>query len=266
MLGKWFAGVALALCGAGSVSADYCETPPAAVLDSVVRITGENTEGSGVVIAPDRVITAAHVVTAMRVPMVDINGIPRPATVTAINEAKDFALLEVSTGGLEVVPLRSTPMDEYETVWAVGFPLGGDQVINEGEFEGVIEDGTLHTTASVDHGQSGGGLISCENGRHVLAGMTTGFGAINAGGEIIRLDDYSVALSAMDIRPMVEGSIHQTVAWVDTRETTEISEPYYEEYIPEAASAGYEEDNYEALLPLIGRPDYYPYLYYEERP
>ncbi len=266
MLGKWIAGVALALCGVGSVSADYCEAPSAAVLDSVVRITGENTEGSGVVIAPDRVITAAHVVTAMRVPMVEINGVQRPALVTAVNEAKDFALLEVSTGGLEVVPLRATPMEEYETVWAVGFPLGGEQVVNEGEFEDIIEDGTLHTTASVDHGQSGGGLISCENGRHVLAGMTIGFGAIDTGGEIIRLDDYSVALSAMDIRPMLEGSIHQAIAWVDTRETTRISEPYYEEYIPKAASAGYEEDGYKDILPLIGRSDYYPYLYYEEHP
>ncbi len=268
MPGKWIAGIVFALCGAGLASADYCEMPPARVLDSVVRISGENTEGSGVVIAPDRVITAAHVVTAIRVPMVEIDGIKRPAQVSFINEAKDFALLEVSTGGRYVVPLRSRPLQPADTVWAVGFPLGGEQVVNQGEFEGVIEDGTLHTTASVDHGQSGGGLIACEDGRHVLAGMTTGFGAISAGGEIIRLDDYSVSLSAMDIRPMLEGSVHQAVAWVDTREVAPVSEPYYEEYVPEPAAAGYEEtpDYDDDLLSKLGSADYYPYLYYEERP
>ncbi len=261
------AGIVLALCGPGLANAEFCDTPPEKVLDSIVRISGENTEGSGVVIAPDRVITAAHVVTAIRVPMVDINGVRRPASVSFINEAKDFALLEVSTGGQYVIPLRSRPMEPSDTVWAVGFPLGGEQVVNQGEFEGVIEDGTLHTTASVDHGQSGGGLIACEDGRHVLAGMTTGFGAISAGGEIIRLDDYSVSLSAMDIRPMLDGSIHQAVAWVDTHEATEVSEPYYEEYLPEAAAAGYADEPYDdEILSRLGSADYYPYLYYEERP
>ncbi len=266
MLGKWVASIVLALCWSGLAGADFCDVPPEQVLNSVVRISGENTEGSGVIVAPDRVITAAHVVASIRVPMVDINGVRRPASVMFSNEAKDFALLEVSTGGQYVVPLRSQPMEVSDAVWAVGFPLGGEQVVNAGEFEGVIEDGTLHTTASVDHGQSGGGLISCEGGRHVLAGMTTGFGAISAGGEIIRLDDYSVSLSAIDIKPMVEGSAYQAVAWVDTREQTEVTEPYYEEYLPEAAAAGYADDNYDdQVLSRLGSADYYPYLYYEER-
>lgn len=255
------------MCWSGWVGAEYCDVPPEQVLKSVVRISGDNTEGSGVVVAPDRVITAAHVASSIHVPMVDINGVRRPASVMLINEAKDFALLEVSTGGLHVIPLRSQPMEPSDVVWAVGFPLGGDQVANEGVFEGIIEDGTLHTTASVDHGQSGGGLISCEGGRYVLAGMTTGFGAISAGGEIIRLDDYSVSLSAIDIKPLMEGTSHQAVAWVDTKEQTKVSEPYFEEYLPEAAAAGYEEDSYgEQVLSRLGSVDYYPYLYYEERP
>ncbi len=266
MWGKWVASIALVLCWSGLAGADVCDVPPEQVLNSVVRISGDNTEGSGVIVAPDRVITAAHVVTSIRTPMVDINGVRRPANILLINEAKDFALLEVSTGGQRAIPLRSQPMRISDAVWAVGFPLGGDQVVNEGEFEGVIEDGTLHTTASVDHGQSGGGLISCEDGRHVLAGMTTAFGAISAGGEIIRLDDYSVSLSAIDIKPLMEQSAYAAVAWVDTREQTEVSEPYYEEYLPEAAAAGYAGDSYDdQVLSRLGSAAYYPYLYYEER-
>lgn len=250
------------------VHADYCGAPPADILQSVVRISGENTEGSGVIVAPDRVITAAHVIASIKTPMVDINGVQRPANVMFVNRSKDFALLEVSTGGQNSVPLRSVPLQDDAAVWAVGFPLGGPQVINEGTFEGVIEDGTLHTTASVDHGQSGGGLISCENGHHVLAGMTTGFGAISVDGEIIRLDDYSVSLSAMDIQPLLQVNSHQAVAWVDTHEITPVTEPYFEEYIPAPApAAAHDEEDFDpAVLSRLGSAEYYPYLYYEVHP
>jgi hypothetical protein len=267
MLQKWIAGISLAVLGAGLAQAEYCEVPPDQVLSSIVRIEGENTEGSGIVVAPARVLTAAHVVMNISNPMVRINGVQRPATVMFVNQSKDFALLEVSTGGRYVIPLRQMPLEEADTVWAVGFPLGGEQVVNQGEYEGLIEDGTLHTTASVDHGQSGGGLISCEQGRHVLAGMTTGFGAIRAGGEVIRLDDYSVSLSSMDIAPLMQADQYQAVAYVGTYEQPEVREPYYEEYIPEATMAGFNDDNYDpTALSKLGSAEFFPYLYYEEHP
>ncbi|HFD86609.1 MAG TPA: serine protease, partial [Gammaproteobacteria bacterium] len=203
----------------------------------------------------------------IRSPRVNFNGKDHPGYVLFINQSKDFAMLEVSTDGQYVVPLRQQPLAETDTVWAVGFPMGGGQVVNQGEYEGLIEDGTLHTTASVDHGQSGGGLISCENGHHVLAGMTTGFGAIRAGGEVIRLDDYSVALSSMDIEPLMGSDQHQAVAYVDTREEPVVTEPYYEEYIPEATLAGYSDEPIDSVaMSKLGSAEYYPYLYYEEHP
>ena len=59
------------------------------------------------------------------------------------------------------------------------------------------------TTAPIDSGQSGGGLISCEHGKHVLAGMLRGFAAYVNGDEYIKIKNHSVSVASTDIRNFI---------------------------------------------------------------
>lgn len=176
----------------------YCDAPEIETLDSVVRVGDEKVEGSGVVVAKNRVITAAHVIEGMQRPVVTINGELRLARLLSVLEGKDLALLEVETDDQPPIRLQPGHLNVHDVVWAVGFPRGGSQLISPGQYEG-LENGDLHTTASVDHGQSGGGLITCVDGEHVLAGMLTAFGAIDKGDYYERLDDYSISLPVIEI-------------------------------------------------------------------
>ncbi len=181
-----------------------CGAPDAATLAAVVRLTGEGVEGSGVVVAPGRVVTAAHVVEDLPDVAVHFGADTRPARVLLAYPNQDVALLAVDTGGQRPLPLGSGALTEHATVWAVGFPLGGPQVANAGEFAGWIASGELHTTAAVDYGQSGGALLACEGGHHVLAGIISGFGALDTGERYVRLDDFSISVPVQEVRYLMQ--------------------------------------------------------------
>ena len=67
------------------------------------------------------------------------------------------------------------------------------------------DDGmTLHTTAEIDSGDSGGGLIACQQGRHVLAGMLRGYGAIKRGNEYVKIANYSASVAARNITEFIQ--------------------------------------------------------------
>ena len=57
----------------------------------------------------------------------------------------------------------------------------------------------LHTSAGIDSG----GLLSCEIGRFVLAGMLRDYGAYATDQGSVRLDDYSVAIATIDIQLVI---------------------------------------------------------------
>ena len=59
-----------------------------------------------------------------------------------------------------------------------------------------------HTSAGIDSGEAGG-LLSCENGRFVLAGMLRGYGAYATDQGSVRLDDYSVVIATIDIQLVI---------------------------------------------------------------
>ncbi|MGF1644199.1 MAG: trypsin-like peptidase domain-containing protein [Thiotrichales bacterium] len=190
---------------AGAQAMDMCETPRNDVLGSVVRVVGDGVEGSGVVVADGRVITAAHVIDEVVDLQVNFDGIHRPARLLSVFPDRDVALLAVDTRYARPLALLDRSPHVDETVWAVGYPLGGNQVATSGRFHEEVR-GDLHTSASVNHGQSGGALLVCENGRFVVAGMITAFGAVRRGDQLVRLDDYSVSLSVDEIRYFLTSS------------------------------------------------------------
>ena len=104
---------------------------------SVVRVVviqfGEDQEvsdfghGSGFAIAPNRVVTNAHVVAmAQEGKEVAIGIIPSQgaqatrARIVAIDPARDLALLEIERGSLIPIPLYTGPLEDGATVAALG--------------------------------------------------------------------------------------------------------------------------------------------------
>ncbi len=200
----WMIAAAMAVFGGISTAqADLqCAPPSDQTMSAVVRIVGEGVEGSGVVIDQNRVLTAAHVIEGLDHINIVRSGLLRTANVIAIAPEKDLALLLVDTGKQKPVPLSREKLMPLSRVWAVGYPRGGPEVATSGKIT-AYEDHDVQTTASVDHGQSGGGLVGCEEGEFVLAGMVRAFGAMQKNGELIRLNNYSVSVHSEEIRDFV---------------------------------------------------------------
>lgn len=197
---KWLAVLLLFLVATSTAQAAVqCHAPDKSILSSVVRIAGDDdSHASGVVIGRNVVLTAAHVVEGVQDVTVKIDGKFRRAQVYSIDQDKDLAALIVATETLSPIYVSRGSVDESERVWAIGYPLAREQISASGRLRTVM-NGDLHTTAPVNSGQSGGGLIGCDDGRLVLAGMLRGFGAVERDGEYVRVDNYSVSTAASDI-------------------------------------------------------------------
>ncbi len=98
----------------------------------IVKITGDaracgrGQEGSGFVVAPNRVATNAHVVAGVRSPSVQVSGVGRlyPARVVLFDPKRDVAILAVS--GLPATPLAlGTDLRSSDDAVVAGFPRNG---------------------------------------------------------------------------------------------------------------------------------------------
>lgn len=176
-----------------------CSHPGDDTLTSVVRVaSAEGADASGVVIAPDRVLTAAHVVEDFIYARVFINGAYRDARVVARDKNNDLALLWTETDDLRPIRISSSHLFSAEPVWTVGFPLAREQTANFGRYQQLI-DGAIHSTAGTNAGASGGGLLRCTHGAFELAGMIRGYGAYWQAGELRRVEDLSISVPAATI-------------------------------------------------------------------
>jgi len=187
-------------------SATYCTTPDNKILNSIVRIAGDNgSNGSGIVIAKNRILTAAHVLEETDTTYIGYNGIYKEAHLILIDRENDLALLEAPTSSLHPVPIDVHGMEVNDKVWAIGYPRATVLTMTPGVLEN--DDGaTLHTSAEIDSGDSGGGLIGCQQGKHVLAGMLRGYGAIKQGEEYIKIANYSASVAARNINEFIQAS------------------------------------------------------------
>ncbi len=185
--------------------AESCGWPAQDALESVVRVTSDDgSHASGVVIGDNRVLTAAHAIDEQYQSYVRIGDRLYPAHVALVDRSKDLAILEVAK--LDILPIRlgDGDLSGSAKVWAVGFPRAESKTTSTGSFKvKAATDGALHTTAPIDSGQSGGGLISCEQGEHVLAGMLRGFAAYVNGDEYIKIRNHSVSVASTDIRNFI---------------------------------------------------------------
>ncbi len=168
--------------------------------------TDDGSYASGVVIAENRVLTAAHAVVNADQAFVRVDFDFRRARVISVDQEKDLAVMVVDTDDIDPIPLSRRDPYENEPVWAIGFPHASSKTTSAGKFQNK-SDGVLHTSAPIYAGESGGGLIACDKGDFVLAGMLRGYGAYIHGNDYIKIANHSVSVAARDIQQFVPWSM-----------------------------------------------------------
>lgn len=182
---------------------------------SMVKVTGlaascdRSQEGSGWVVAPQRVVTNAHVVAGVDRPQVSVGGVGRlyAGRVVLFDPVRDLAVIAVPD--LPAPALRlGTDLDPDDSAVVAGFPLDGPYRLDAARVRDVIEARgediygerssvreVYSLFARVQPGNSGGPLLSA-NGRVV--------GVVFAKS----LDDDSTgyALTLDESRPVLEAA------------------------------------------------------------
>jgi hypothetical protein len=154
----------------------------AKVSPSVVVIQGKTDSGevlgSGFIISKDgEIVTNLHVVRDLKTASVHIPNRPigrgwsiegkvlDSVVVLATDETKDLAIIKVAGVDLPVLALgNSDTLTVGEPVVVVGSPLGLDATVTAGILSAIRDSGegytVLQTDAAVNHGNSGGPLVS----------------------------------------------------------------------------------------------------------
>lgn len=139
------------------------------IRSSVHLIEKDGGNGSGVMIQPFLMLTAAHVVGDGLNLTVGPNKLP--AKLLYIDKDVDIALLHVAVD-CPCAPLANPP-EIGEKVLLVGFPIHEHihlQIVTEGTVQGLWER-KLMTTAPAAGGNSGGGVFVYQDGEWRLAGI-----------------------------------------------------------------------------------------------
>lgn len=185
------------------MAAPECVWPDDKTLEAILPVaTDHGSHASGVVFAPNRVLTAAHAVDGAGKYFVRVNNGFRNATLLLIDRENDLAVLAVDTRNIRPMPLAAAQPSQSQKVWAVGFPKAQGKTTSKGVFQ-RNRAGALHTSAPIDSGQSGGGLLICEQGSYQLLGMLRGYGAYLSGDTYVKLQNHSVSVAAATIQEFI---------------------------------------------------------------
>ncbi len=177
-----------------------CTQPDASTLRAILPVaTDHGSQATGVVFDRNRVLTAAHAVSGGGQFFVKIGEAYRQADLVGVDESRDLAVLSVDTQGIEPLHIAGFDPVEYQPVWAVGYPRAQAIMTSTGVLQDYHE-GSLHASASIDSGQSGGGLLACSNGSWQMLGMLRGFGAYLDGDSYIKIQNHSVSVAAATIQ------------------------------------------------------------------
>ncbi len=186
-----------------AAAAPECVWPDDKTLEAILPVaTDHGSHASGVVFAPNRVLTAAHAIEGAEKFFVRVDEGFRSATLVLIDRANDLAVLAVDTHDITPVPLAASQPSQSQMVWAVGFPKAQGKTTSSGVFQ-RNRAGALHTSAPIDSGQSGGGLLTCDHGTYQLLGMLRGYGAYLSGDRYVKLQNHSVSVAAATIQRFI---------------------------------------------------------------
>lgn len=180
-----------------------CNWPDDGTLRAILPVaTDHGSHASGIVVSQNRVLTAAHALSGSDRVFVRVSNDFRLARVILFDKQSDLAVLSVDTENISPVPMTLNEPLERQPVWAVGFPRAQGKTTSAGVFQ-RNRQGALHTSAGIDSGQSGGGLLTCERGSYQLLGMLRGYGAYLSGDRYVKLENHSVSVAAATIQAFV---------------------------------------------------------------
>lgn len=177
-----------------------CSRPDTSALQAIVPVaTDHGSHATGVVYDNNRVLTAAHAITGGEQYYARIGDVYRSADLVMLDTTNDLAVLAVDTQNLVPLHIAGFSPALQQPVWAVGYPRAQAVMTSS---SGVLQDseqGALHTSASIESGQSGGGLLSCNDGVWELLGMLRGYGTYLEDGRYVKLPNHSVSVAAATI-------------------------------------------------------------------
>ncbi|MEV6068652.1 MarP family serine protease [Nocardia sp. NPDC052001] len=207
----------------GRVPIAAVEPPDASVLQlpvaqslqsSVLRIRGiapscqRQLEGSGFVVAPERVMTNAHVVAGTSTVSVDTARGSMEAQVVLFDSAKDIAVLAVPGLNAPVIPLAPKAANSGESAIVLGYPGGGRYTASAARVRETLDlkgpniyrDNNVQrevytVRGQVRAGNSGGPLVDTDGN---ILGVV--FGAA------VTDDDTGYVLTLDEVRPEVNGA------------------------------------------------------------
>jgi len=176
-----------------------CGQPDNRTLRAILPVaTDHGSYASGVVFDNNRVLTAAHAVQGGGHFYVRVADTFLPADLMMVDHVNDLAVLAVDTQSIQPILIAGIAPSSAQPVWAVGYPRAQAMSTSTGVFQ-RSRAGALHTSASIDSGQSGGGLLSCKDGNWELLGMLRGYGAYLEGDVYVKLENHSVSVAAATI-------------------------------------------------------------------
>lgn len=198
--------------GAPPVALDDPELSVAAA--SVARVSGvafacgTSATGSGFVIAPDRVVTNAHVVAGVETPVVELPGLPaREGRIVYFDPVDDLALIAVDGLGAAALPVVA-PLSPGTAAVVQGYPFGGPFTMVGAE---VISAGSVFVpdiygdssalrdiyalAAEVNPGNSGGPLLTAD-------GAVAGVVFARAEDDV----DRGYAMTTAELEPVLAGA------------------------------------------------------------
>lgn len=139
----------------------YTASNDIAVLKAVTyKVENAVGAGTGVLIAPRRLLTAAHVADQ---PNLKVN--QKPVKILGVDRVNDIALLEVEAD-CPCIPVGKELAKQYTKVVISGYPAGIALIMTEGRIQGLYateqyfkDSPKLLTTANGYFGNSGGGVF-----------------------------------------------------------------------------------------------------------
>ncbi|MCU1648250.1 MAG: Serine protease [Nocardia sp.] len=179
---------------------------------SVLRVRGiapscqRQLEGSGFVVAPERIMTNAHVVAGTASVSVDTARGPLTASVVLFDPSKDVAILAVPGLTAPVIPLAPKAANSGESAIVLGYPGGGRYTASAARVRETLDlkgpniyrDNNVQrevytVRGKVQPGNSGGPLVDTDGN---ILGVV--FGAA------VTDDDTGYVLTLDEVRPEVE--------------------------------------------------------------
>lgn len=180
--------------------------------------------GSGVVVAPDKVVTNAHVVSeAQYDESISFVIVPSEgsktfqATLIAAAPGKDLALLQMRGGGLTRASFYSGVIGDGSDVFAIGYPANVDIALEQNDDDTLRPQTPVKTRGTVSAGRSGKAVESLLHTAPIAPGHSGG-PLVDACGRVVGINSFGSASEGGGAEFYFAVSIREVAAFLRAQE------------------------------------------------